>query len=60
MSAMIGRSVTTLQKWSCGDKQLPEVDQIKAIHIYDFDNTRKWSEMLHFDLSELTRVCSLL
>lgn len=32
-------SVTALKRWSCHDKQLPQVDQIKAIHIYDFDNT---------------------
>ncbi|KAK4496863.1 hypothetical protein PRZ48_011312 [Zasmidium cellare] len=33
------RTVTALKRWSCQDKQLPPVDQIKAIHVYDFDNT---------------------
>lgn len=43
MAAMNGNSriLTTLSKWSCDDKQLPDLDKIKAIHIYDFDNTRE-------------------
>ncbi|KAL1303237.1 hypothetical protein AAFC00_006652 [Neodothiora populina] len=32
-------TITGLKRWSCQDKQLPEVDKIRAIHIYDFDNT---------------------
>jgi len=35
------RTVTALRRWSCQDKQLPRVESIRAIHIYDFDNTRK-------------------
>lgn len=35
------RTVTALSRWSIINKQLPAVDKIKAIHIYDFDNTRK-------------------
>ena len=33
-------TVTALKRWSCDDKELPPVSEIKAIHIYDFDNTR--------------------
>ncbi|KAF2096700.1 hypothetical protein NA57DRAFT_25215, partial [Rhizodiscina lignyota] len=33
-------STTALKRWSCGDNQnLPPKDQIKSIHVYDFDNT---------------------
>jgi hypothetical protein len=35
------RTVTSLKRWSCSDRQLPLIHTIKAIHIYDFDNTRK-------------------
>lgn len=34
------RTLTALKRWSCQDKQLPNVNKIRAIHIYDFDNTR--------------------
>lgn len=37
------QTITGLRRWSCQDKQLPEVDKIRAIHIYDFDNTRNFS-----------------
>ncbi|KAK8175206.1 hypothetical protein IWX90DRAFT_483302 [Phyllosticta citrichinensis] len=30
---------TNLRRWSCLDKELPDVNQIKAIHLYDWDNT---------------------
>ena len=33
-------TLTYLKRWSCQDKQLPAVDSINSIHIYDFDNTR--------------------
>lgn len=35
-------TVTALKRWSCkdNDQQLPPVDRIRRIHIYDFDNTR--------------------
>lgn len=36
------RSVTALKRWSCGDGQLPPVEVVKAVHVYDFDNTRKY------------------
>ncbi|PKS13006.1 hypothetical protein jhhlp_000347 [Lomentospora prolificans] len=32
-------TVTSLSRWSCLATSLPAVDKIKAIHIYDFDNT---------------------
>jgi hypothetical protein len=35
------RTVTALKRWSCSDSQLPPVDAIRAVHVYDFDNTRK-------------------
>ncbi|OCL06840.1 hypothetical protein AOQ84DRAFT_320839 [Glonium stellatum] len=35
----VTHTVTALKRWSCDDKDLPSVSQIKAIHIYDFDNT---------------------
>lgn len=36
----ITHTVTAMGRWSVLDKQLPPVDKIKAIHVYDFDNTR--------------------
>jgi hypothetical protein len=33
-------SVTALSRWSILNKQLPEAGKIKALHVYDFDNTR--------------------
>ncbi|QSZ31461.1 hypothetical protein DSL72_001026 [Monilinia vaccinii-corymbosi] len=32
-------TTTALNRWSVADKQLPSVDKIKALHVYDFDNT---------------------
>ena len=32
-------TVTGLKRWSCLNKDIPPVSQIKAIHVYDFDNT---------------------
>lgn len=32
-------TVTALKRWSCDDKDLPAVSEVKAIHVYDFDNT---------------------
>ncbi|KAF2869142.1 hypothetical protein BDV95DRAFT_609379 [Massariosphaeria phaeospora] len=32
-------TVTALKRWSCDDRDLPAVSEIKAIHVYDFDNT---------------------
>lgn len=34
-------TTTALSRWSIATTQLPAVDKIKALHIYDFDNTRK-------------------
>jgi hypothetical protein len=34
-------TVTAMGRWSILNKQLPSVDKIKAIHVYDFDNTRE-------------------
>jgi hypothetical protein len=32
-------TLTALKRWSCDDQPLPPVAKIRAIHIYDFDNT---------------------
>lgn len=32
---------TAMGRWSVASKQLPPVEQIKALHVYDFDNTRE-------------------
>lgn len=32
---------TAMGRWSVSSKQLPPADQIKALHVYDFDNTRE-------------------
>ncbi|KAF7562419.1 hypothetical protein G7046_g1690 [Stylonectria norvegica] len=32
-------TVTALGRWSVANKQLPGVDKIKSLHVYDFDNT---------------------
>ncbi|KAF2738304.1 hypothetical protein EJ04DRAFT_429329 [Polyplosphaeria fusca] len=32
-------TITALKRWSCDDKEMPSVSTIKAIHVYDFDNT---------------------
>ena len=32
-------ALTSLKRWSCHTKELPAVDAIGAIHVYDFDNT---------------------
>lgn len=32
-------TVTALKRWSCDEKDLPPASEIKAIHVYDFDNT---------------------
>jgi hypothetical protein len=34
-------TVTALKRWSCDDKELPPMADVKAIHIFDFDNTRE-------------------
>jgi len=39
MDGIKTQTLTGLKRWSCQDMQLPSVDQIRAIHIYDFDNT---------------------
>ena len=39
MSGNAVHTTTALKRWSCADKQLPAVERIKSIHIYDFDNT---------------------
>lgn len=35
-------TVTAMGRWSVLNKQLPPADHIRAIHVYDFDNTRKY------------------
>lgn len=32
---------TSMSRWSVSSNQLPPVEDIKALHVYDFDNTRK-------------------
>ncbi|KAJ5153122.1 uncharacterized protein N7482_009600 [Penicillium canariense] len=32
-------TLTSLKRWSVANRELPAVSQIKAIHVYDFDNT---------------------
>ncbi len=34
-------TVTAMGRWSIINKQLPAANSIKAIHVYDFDNTRE-------------------
>ena len=33
------QSLTALKRWSSNDKSLPDVNRVRHIHIYDFDNT---------------------
>ncbi|KAE8153978.1 hypothetical protein BDV25DRAFT_167990 [Aspergillus avenaceus] len=33
------RTITGLRRWSIINRDLPAVSQVKAIHVYDFDNT---------------------
>ncbi|EAU38323.1 conserved hypothetical protein [Aspergillus terreus NIH2624] len=33
------RTITGMKRWSIINKDLPPVSQIKAVHVYDFDNT---------------------
>ncbi|PLN80500.1 hypothetical protein BDW42DRAFT_186077 [Aspergillus taichungensis] len=33
------RTLTGLRRWSIANRELPPISQIKAIHVYDFDNT---------------------
>ncbi|KAK4216339.1 hypothetical protein QBC37DRAFT_416978 [Rhypophila decipiens] len=37
--ARVEYTPTAMGRWSILDKQLPAVNKIKAIHVYDFDNT---------------------
>jgi len=32
-------TITAIKRWSCETKHIPGVDHVKAIHVYDFDNT---------------------
>ena len=41
-------TTTALGRWSIVNRPLPPVDQIKHLHVYDFDNTR---ELLRANLS---------
>ncbi|KAL2268121.1 hypothetical protein VTJ83DRAFT_2967 [Remersonia thermophila] len=38
-TAFNAHTITTMGRWSILNKQLPPVDSVKAIHVYDFDNT---------------------
>lgn len=37
------RTPTALKRWSASNVDLPPVERIREIHVYDFDNTRKWT-----------------
>lgn len=32
-------NLNSLKRWSCKPKELPDVNTVKSIHVYDFDNT---------------------
>lgn len=32
-------TITGLKRWSCLARELPAISEVKALHIYDFDNT---------------------
>ncbi|KAL8854041.1 MAG: hypothetical protein Q9221_001164 [Calogaya cf. arnoldii] len=32
-------TITGLKRWSCLTRELPPISQVKALHVYDFDNT---------------------
>ncbi|KAL9122098.1 MAG: hypothetical protein Q9187_001343 [Circinaria calcarea] len=36
---MAVHTTAILKRWSCQNRELPPVSQVKALHIYDFDNT---------------------
>ncbi|PYH98259.1 hypothetical protein BO71DRAFT_395368 [Aspergillus ellipticus CBS 707.79] len=33
------RTITSLRRWSCINRELPAISQVKSVHVYDFDNT---------------------
>ncbi|KAL4739463.1 hypothetical protein BDV11DRAFT_187477 [Aspergillus similis] len=35
----LSRTITGLRRWSIINRELPAVPQVRAIHVYDFDNT---------------------
>ncbi len=36
---IVAHTLTGLKRWSCHSRDLPPVSQVKALHVYDFDNT---------------------
>ncbi|KAI4119958.1 MAG: hypothetical protein LQ345_000217 [Seirophora villosa] len=36
---LVSYTITGLKRWSCVARDLPPVSQVKALHVYDFDNT---------------------
>ena len=36
---IVAHTITGLKRWSCHSRDLPPVSQVKALHVYDFDNT---------------------
>ncbi|CCU75731.1 hypothetical protein BGHDH14_bgh04975 [Blumeria hordei DH14] len=38
-SSTPSHTLTALNRWSVANKQLPPIDSIKTLHVYDFDNT---------------------
>ncbi|KAJ5161082.1 Protein of unknown function DUF2410 [Penicillium capsulatum] len=47
MTAQRSHTVTFLKRWSILNKELPSASQIRAIHVYDFDNTCTLFPPLH-------------
>jgi len=39
-------TLTALGRWSIANRPLPPVEQIKHLHVYDFDNTRVFPSSL--------------
>ncbi|KAH9829793.1 hypothetical protein Tdes44962_MAKER02271 [Teratosphaeria destructans] len=50
---------TALKRWSCQDQELPPVDHIQRIHIYDFDNTLFASPLPNKQIWNMTTFGSL-
>jgi hypothetical protein len=54
-------TTTALKRWSCDDDHpLPSISQVKAIHIYDFDNTLFASPLPNRDLWDQSTIQTLM
>ncbi|KAL4810106.1 hypothetical protein BDV18DRAFT_130294 [Aspergillus unguis] len=45
MDHQSARTITGIRRWSIINRELPGPSQVKAIHVYDFDNTLFWSPL---------------